>query len=142
VRDAIRELRSASRAFIICTHNLVEAEELADQIAIIRRGKIIAKGSPKTLKASLLGPAEYEIRLGANLNGQKYSLPVGASLVAQGPDWLRYRTDQPGITNPIILRSLLEQGLPVMGLQEVPRSLEQVYLQAVSVADVAEDHRV
>jgi ABC-2 type transport system ATP-binding protein len=142
VRDAIRELRSASRAFIICTHNLVEAEELADQIAIIRRGKIIAKGSPKTLKASLLGPAEYEIRLGANLNGQKYSLPVGASLVAQGPDWLRYRTDQPGITNPVILRSLLEQGLPVMGLQEVPRSLEQVYLQAVSVADVAEDHRV
>ena len=141
VRDAIRELRSASRAFIICTHNLAEAEELADQIAIIRRGKIIAKGTPATLKASFLGPAEYEIKLGVNLNGQKYSLPVEAKLLAQGPDWLRFCTDQPGSTNPVILRSLLEQGLPVMGLQEVPRSLEQVYLRAVSLADGIEaDH--
>lgn len=137
VRDAIRDLRSASRALIICTHNLAEAEQLADQIAIIRRGKIIAKGSPDTLKASFLGPAEYEVRLGAKLNGQIFSLPVEANLVAQGSDWLRYRTDQPGRANPVILRSLLDQGLLVVGLQEVPRSLEQVYLQAVSVAEGA-----
>lgn len=140
VRDAIRDLRSASRALIICTHNLAEAEELADQIAIIRRGKIIAKGSPETLKASFLGPAEYEIRLGAKLNGQVFSFPAEASLVAQGTDWLRYRTDQPGQNNPVILRSLLDQGLPVMGLQEVPRSLEQVYLQAVSIAEGAKSN--
>ena len=35
---AIQDLRTAERAIIICTHNLTEAEELADQIAIIRRG--------------------------------------------------------------------------------------------------------
>jgi len=142
VRDAIRDLRSASRALIICTHNLAEAEELADQIAIIRKGKIIAKGSPETLKASFLGPAEYEVRLGAKLNGQIFSFPAEANLVAQGSDWLRFRTDHPGQINPVILRSLLDQGLPVTGLQEVPRSLEQVYLQAVSVADGAESYDV
>jgi len=140
VRDAIRDLRSASRALIICTHNLAEAEELADQIAIIRRGKIIAKGSPDALKAYFLGPAEYEIRLGAKLNGRIFSFPAEANLVAQGSDWLRYRTDQPGQANPVILRSLLDQGLPVTGLHEVPRSLEQVYLQAVSVAEGAESN--
>jgi ABC-2 type transport system ATP-binding protein len=140
VRDAIRDLRSASRALIICTHNLAEAEELADQIAIIRRGKIIAKGSPETLKAYFLGPAEYEVRLGAKLNGHVFSFPAEVGLIAQGSDWLRYRTDQPGLTNPVILRSLLDQGLPVMGLQEVPRSLEQVYLQAVSIAEGAESN--
>ena len=140
VRDAIRELRSASRAIIICTHNLAEAEELADQIAIIRRGKIIAKGSPETLKATFLGPAEYEVKLGVKLNGQMFSLPIEANIVTQGSDWLRYRTDQPVDTNPIILRSLLDQGFPVVALQEVPRSLEQVYLQAVSVAEGDEAH--
>lgn len=140
VRDAIRDLRSASRALIICTHNLAEAEELADQIAIIRKGKIIAKGTPDSLKAYFLGPAEYEVRLGAKLNGQIFSFPAEANLVAQGSDWLRYRTDQPGHTNPVILRSLLDQGLPVTGLHEVPRSLEQVYLQAVSVAEGAESN--
>jgi ABC-2 type transport system ATP-binding protein len=39
VRDAIHLLRSSNRAIIICTHNLPEAEELADQIAIIRHGR-------------------------------------------------------------------------------------------------------
>jgi ABC-2 type transport system ATP-binding protein len=138
VRDAIRELRSASRALIICTHNLAEAEELADQIAIIRRGRIVAKGSPDALKAAFLGPAEYEVRLGAKLNGQGLSLPLEASLIDQGSDWLRYRTGQPQQANPVILRYLLDLGLQVVGLQEVPRSLEQVYLLAVSIAEGAE----
>ena len=138
VRDSIRDLRSASRAVIICTHNLSEAEELADHIAIIRRGRIIAQGSPETLKATFLGPAEYEIRLGVSLNGQALSLPQGANLTAQGMDWLRFRTLEPAHVNPAILRYLLDLGLPVLGLQEVTRSLEQVYLKAVSVAEGAE----
>lgn len=36
VREAIRELRSTDRTIVLCTHNLKEAEELADQIAIIK----------------------------------------------------------------------------------------------------------
>lgn len=135
VRDAIRELRSASRGIIVCTHNLAEAEELADQIAIIRKGTIIATGSPAALKSAFLGPAEYEVQLGARLNGQEISLPEGASLTTHGEDWLRYRTIQPDRVNPAILRGLIDQGFPVTGLFEVPRSLEQVYLQVISVAE-------
>ena len=55
VRDAILELRSSERAIILCTHNLAEAEELADQIAIIRRGRIIVQGTPEALKQDVLG---------------------------------------------------------------------------------------
>ena len=138
VRDSIRDLRSASRAIIICTHNLAEAEELADHIAIIRRGRIIAQGSPETLKANYLGPAEYEVWLGDNLNGQVLSLPHGANLTAQGGDWLRFRTLEPAHANPAILRYLLDLGLPVLGLREVARSLEEVYLKAVSLAESGE----
>ncbi len=63
VRDSLASLRSAKRAIVLCTHNLLEAEELADQIAIIRRGKIVARGSPGELKERLLGLPEYEVRL-------------------------------------------------------------------------------
>jgi ABC-2 type transport system ATP-binding protein len=131
VRDSIRQLRSESRAIIICTHNLAEAEELADQIAIIRRGRIIARGTPEALKLSLLGPVEYQVHLGAMLNGNPLSLPDGASLTGRGPDWMRYQTVSPEHVNPQILRYLISQGFPVVTLSEVPRSLEQVYLQAV-----------
>jgi len=137
VRDAIHVLRSANRAILICTHNLAEAEELADQIAIIRRGKIIVQGSPATLKQRLLGPAEYEVRLGVALNGHIPSLPEGAAFTHKGVDTIRYRTEHPEQVNPPLLQSLFAQGFPVISLQEVPRSLEQVYLQAVNTADEA-----
>lgn len=140
VRDAIQALRSANRAIIICTHNLPEAEALADQIAIIRRGKIVAQGSPEGLKSSLLGPAEYEVRLGVMLNGREVNLPPGVQLMAQGSDWLRFRTPEPAQTNPLLLRYLLDQGMAVLSLSEVSRSLEQVYLRAVGISE--EDGRV
>lgn len=132
VRDAIKALRSAERAIIICTHNLVEAEELVDQIAIIRRGVIIAKGSPMALKQILLGPGEFEIQLAAPLNGNPSSLPPGVTISAQGARWIRFRTSNPERDNPLMLRALLNQQLPVVSLHEVPRSLEQVYLEAVT----------
>jgi ABC-2 type transport system ATP-binding protein len=137
VHDAIRFLRSADRTIIICTHNLAEAEQLADQIAIIRRGRIIARGTPADLKQSLLGPEEYEVRLARALNGQPLELPAELTITTQGPDWLRYRAIQPARLNPLLLRALLDQDLPVISLQEVPRSLEQVYLQAINLADQA-----
>jgi ABC-2 type transport system ATP-binding protein len=138
VRDSIKALRSEDRAIVICTHNLAEAEELADQIAIIRQGRIIARGSPPKLKQILLGPEEYEVRFSDPLNGQIPELPSAAQITAQGTNWLRYRTDQPKVVNPQILKKLVSQGLPIISLQEVARSLEQVYLHAVSAVDEKE----
>jgi ABC-2 type transport system ATP-binding protein len=139
VRNAITDLRSAERAIILCTHNLAEAEELADQIAIIRRGKIIAQGSPTNLKQMLLGVGEYEMHLATTLNGEVDKLLPGIEVTLRGPNWFRYRTDQPDHTNPVILRSMLDAGLPVVRLQEVPRNLEQVYLQAINTPEEVED---
>jgi ABC-2 type transport system ATP-binding protein len=132
VRDAILKLRSDDRTLVICTHNLSEAEELANQIAIIRAGRIIAQGTTAKLKSSMLGPAEYEVRLASHLNGHVLQLPSEASLTQQGENWLRYLTNEPDKSNPQVLRALLDQGYPVIGLQEVPRTLEQVYLQVVN----------
>lgn len=132
VRDAILELRSSERAIILCTHNLAEAEELADQIAIIRRGRIVAQGTSNDLKLSVLGAQEYELQLASPLNGSQVALPEAIELTATGPDWMRFRTANPVRDNPEILRALLDQDKPVIRLQEVPRSLEEVYLRVMS----------
>jgi ABC-2 type transport system ATP-binding protein len=135
VRNAIHGLRSENRTIVICSHNLAEAEELADQIAIIQRGRIIAKGSPQVLKQMLLGPIEFEVLLNAQLNGQKPELPAGLTMTGYGPDWFRYIVDDPRTLNPVLLRVLIAQGYEVISLKEVPRSLEQVYLQAVHTVE-------
>ncbi len=134
VRDSIAALRSDKRTIIICTHNLAEAEELADQIAIIRKGAIIIKGSPSSLKHSLLGPMEYVLKLAHPFNGIP-ELPSAVRVISQGSDWIRYRTESPEEVNPHILRQLLTQDVPVVSLQEVSHSLEDVYLQAINAPD-------
>lgn len=135
VRDAIHGLRDARRAIIICTHNLAEAEELADQIAIIHRGRIIISGEVKELKDRLLGAAQFELRFLINSAGDQIALPEAITLLGQGPDWIRYQTANPLRDNPLVIESLVRQNIPVVGLSEVPRSLEKVYLQAINSAD-------
>lgn len=142
VRDAIHHLRSVKRAIIICTHNLPEAEELADQIAIIRRGKIIALGSPNQLKQTLLGAVEYEVRLASNLNGSKPVLPEAVQLTSQGSDWFRFTSPEPQQFNPSVMGALVSQGYAVVSLSEVSRSLENVYLQAITANDSSEKSHV
>jgi ABC-2 type transport system ATP-binding protein len=59
VRDSIARLRRDRRSIVLCTHNLAEAEALADRIAIINRGQIVAQGSVAELKQALLGAPLY-----------------------------------------------------------------------------------
>ncbi len=132
VRDAILDLRRGNRTIIICTHNLAEAELLADRIAIIRRGEIIAQGSPAELKARLLGQPVMEVRLAESLNGQVDHLSNLVEIVAYGDDWLRYTTPNPAQDNPRLLEKLAALRASVITLSEVRRSLEEVYLRIVS----------
>lgn len=132
VRDAIKTMRSSDRTILLCTHNLVEADELADQVAIIRRGRIILYDTTDGMKRRMLGPAEYEARLAGKLNGWSPDLPAGVELTGRGENWVRFRVPQPEQVNPQLLRQMLDQQLEVVSYQEVPRSLEQAYLAAVS----------
>jgi ABC-2 type transport system ATP-binding protein len=131
VRDAIQDLKDEKRTIILCTHNLVEAEKLADQIAIIRLGKIIFKDTPLNLKLQLLGPAEYEARLATSLNGWLPVLPQGAALLQKTEHTLRFQVPEPDQMNPVLVRQLAEHHLDIVSFQEVTRSLEDAYLQAV-----------
>jgi ABC-2 type transport system ATP-binding protein len=132
VRNAIRKLRSEDRAIIVCTHNLAEAEELADKIAIIRMGRIIALGTSSELKQQMLGPAEYRITFKESLNIRQLPLPPELDILDKGPDWLMYQTASPQELNPLFLKNLLAADFAVVKLEEIERSLESVYLQVVN----------
>jgi ABC-2 type transport system ATP-binding protein len=137
VRDGIVGLRHHQRAIVICTHNLAEAEAMADRIAVIRRGRIIALGTVAELKSSLLGPPLMELRLTHALDGAHDGVvKILSDLVkieALGQDWLRYFTPSPQEINPRVLQALASQQVDVVTLSPVPRSLEDVYLRVVEV---------
>jgi ABC-2 type transport system ATP-binding protein len=131
VRDSIELLRSKDRTILLCTHNLAEAEELADQIAIILKGKIIFYDTPANLKQQLLGPVEYEVVFSESPNGWLPNFPQGVTLTNRAEKSLRFQVANPEQANPILIKQMVDQGLNLVSFFEVPRSLEQAYMQAV-----------
>jgi ABC-2 type transport system ATP-binding protein len=131
VRDAIREMRADKRSFILCTHNLAEAESLADRIAIIKQGTIVAEGTPQELKKQLLGQPQIEVRVDQHLNGEVKELGDFVAIEWVGENGIRYCTPTPEKDNPLLVRRLGELGLGIISVQEVTQSLEDVYLRVV-----------
>jgi ABC-2 type transport system ATP-binding protein len=132
VRDAIRELQQDNRAIILCTHNLAEAESLADRIAIINQGEIVASGSPDELKHKLLGPAVLELTLDQPLDGHRPELEHIVDIKQVDNHIIRYRATNPATQNPQLVHTLSGLGLGVISLTEISQSLEEVYLNVVN----------
>ena len=132
VRDAIGELRAARRTILLTTHNLSEAETLADRIVVIKGGLIVAEGTRAQLTRRLLGGPIWELRLAGPAAGLAPALGDLVRIEAAGGDWLRYRCAEPRQINPQIVARLAARGVPVVALTELPRSLEDVYLGIVA----------
>lgn len=131
VRDAILELQRDERTFLITTHNLTEAQMLANRIAIIRHGRIIAKGTIDELAQQFVGEPIMELRLNGEVNGLHQDLGDMVTVETYGTNWLRYRVANPNVTNPQILSKCLELGVGVVTLSQVTKTLEDIYLQVV-----------
>jgi ABC-2 type transport system ATP-binding protein len=137
VRDEIARLRSSQRTIIICTHNLAEAEALADSIAIIYRGKILLNGTLDELKRRVLGPVEYEAKFAREFDAGEIELPQGVTLAARDGTSLRFQVEAPQLANPTLVHALTARNAPLVSFQEVPRKLEQVYLKTMADAQGA-----
>jgi ABC-2 type transport system ATP-binding protein len=131
VRDAIANLRRIGHTVLLCTHNLFEAESLADRTAIIRHGTLLAIGTAKELKRRFLGLPVVEVNLARPLNEPWPEMDGHFHVEAYSDLFLRYRTEQPKVTNPLLLKRLVDMGADVLALTRVDQSLEQVYLKLV-----------
>ncbi len=134
VRNEIARLRSSQRSIIICTHNLAEAEMLADQIAIIYHGRVLIQGTLDELRRQLLGPAEYEVTLSGGWRPNEFQWPDGARLLHAGEAGFRFQVEDPAAANPLIIQQLIEKNSQVISVQEAPRALEMLYLKVMAHA--------
>src|SRR5689334_8919901 len=92
VRDAIIELqRDEHRTFLITTHNLTEAQALANRIAFIRSGRIIAQGTFDELARQFVGEPLMELHTNGVLNGLVKDISDMVTVEETGMDWVRFR---------------------------------------------------
>jgi ABC-2 type transport system ATP-binding protein len=152
VRELIVGLKHSNRSIILCTHDLDEAERLADQVAIIRKGKIVACDTPALLRERASGETYVRVEF-----AQTCPLPLEAIQTINGlneprfmssnagkgqhdtngthpsavENVLEYRTAQPRVVNPQVLLQLITAGAQVVSVTCETPTLEDVYASAM-----------
>jgi len=135
IRQLILEMsQDGETTFLICTHNLPEAERLCGRIAIMRRGRVLVSGTPDELKRRLVGNHVLRVSLRKALPRHcqaVVSLPGVAEASLEGNQLVLQITADQDHTNPQIVRRLVESGADIIAFVGETRSLEDVYLHLV-----------
>lgn len=117
---------------LLTTHYLDEADRLADQLAIVDRGRIVAQGTPDALKSELRGDA-IQIELAEpSANGPvEHALRAlpGLSEVLTEERIVRTRAEHGASAIPSVLSALERLGLEVSSVTLARPSLDDVYLR-------------
>jgi ABC-2 type transport system ATP-binding protein len=122
--ELVRKLASEGTTVMLTTHYMDEAEALADQVAIIASGRIVAQGPPASLGGRDQGAATIRFRLPADA-----MLPeLPADLAANGQS-VELRTDRELEVLYELSRWALEHDVRITGLTVSRHTLEDVYLQ-------------
>ncbi len=136
IRAIVAELRDRGVCVVLTTHELDEAERLADRIVIVDRGRVVAEGSPAALMTGFGGD---HIRFGAppGIDASAMAGAVGAAVGGQAAVTARedrpgeYVVDVPPTPQAVAALTawLAERDLPLADLRAGRERLEDVFLR-------------
>jgi ABC-2 type transport system ATP-binding protein len=122
--EVVRNMRTLGKTIVLTTHYMDEAQYLADRICVIAAGKVVAEGTPETLRAG----TEQRTRI-------RFEIPAGLDATAL-PIAVKMEAGMAVIETPTPTRSLRDltvwavaQGLELPNLEVARPSLEDVYLE-------------
>jgi ABC-2 type transport system ATP-binding protein len=121
-------LRSLDKTILLTTHYMEEAQRLADRVAVISGGRIVAEGSPSTLAGREVRTAVISFRRPEAIPLDELPLPAGVAVQsADGHVAFRTATPTRDLT-PLVLWAEAHQH-ELEGLTVTRPSLEDVYLE-------------
>jgi ABC-2 type transport system ATP-binding protein len=135
--DVIASLRKLGKTIFLTTHYMDEAQHLADRVAIISRGAIVAEGTPQTLAGRDLAPTEISFRLPDGVATDALPGTVAAAVADRGatPSGLvELRTQEPVALLNQLTGWALERDVELIALEVRRPSLEDVYLEVTADA--------
>ncbi len=129
IRDLIRQLNAEGTTIFLSTHQIEEANQLCDRVAIINHGQIAAIDTPERLKRAFRRVQSVEVAFEPDIpKTLKVSETFGVShSVKMGDKWRLY-TDDPSALLPLVMNYAQSQGLRIVSLNTLGPSLEDVFL--------------
>jgi ABC-2 type transport system ATP-binding protein len=127
VRDVVKEQRDAGVCVLLATHDLAEAEKVADRVVIMDRGRVVADGTP----AELMSAPAAEIRFGApaGLDVAALSATLGAPVTEDSDGEYRVAVEPSPRTVATLTAWLAERDLALGDLRAGRQHLEDVFLR-------------
>ena len=126
--ELVDRLRALDKTILLTTHYMEEAQRLADRVAVLSSGRIVAEGSPSSLAGREVGTAVVTFRRPDGLSLQELPLPAGAGL-ERADGHVAFRTATPTRDlKPLVLWAV-ERDRELEGLTVTRPSLEDVYLE-------------
>ena len=136
VRDVIRDLRADGVCVLLTTHDLDEAEKLADRVVIVDHGRVVADGTSAELMRSGTG---HGIRFGApaGLDVAALSTRLDSAVREERPGEYHAACDASPANVARLTAWLAEYDLPLGDLRAGRQSLEDVFLRLTATRDAA-----
>jgi ABC-2 type transport system ATP-binding protein len=123
--DAIAGLRGLGKTIFLTTHYMEEAQRLADRVAIISGGQIVAEGTPGELGGRQLAATEIRFQAGPGDDG----LPAPFDKASRDGGVVSLHTQSPVEDLNRLTSWALERGIELSELEVRRPSLEDVYLE-------------
>ncbi len=133
----VGNLRSLGRTILLTTHYMDEAQHLADRVAVIARGAIVAEGPPATLGGRQLQAATVSFRLPGDAALAELP-PVVPGDARVTPEEIVFQTDRPTAVLHDLTGWALTRGCELDNLTVDRPSLEDVYLQLTDGGEVGD----
>ena len=134
--DMIGRLRELGKTVFLTTHYMDEAQFLADRVAIIRGGRIVAQGAPGELGDPAGMETVISFGLPPDASVAEASAAIGAPVhVRNGAGLFELSTDDPVGTLHSLTGWALRRGVTLEALEVRRPSLEDVYLELMREAD-------
>ncbi|GGR88081.1 daunorubicin resistance protein DrrA family ABC transporter ATP-binding protein [Streptomyces eurythermus] len=140
--QAVRELKAEGTTVLLTTQYLEEADRLADDIALVDRGRVAHTGSPAALKAVVGSYAEAVV---AGAGALTRAAAVLDRLTGREPVLDHERgavgavTTDPTLTLPRLVRELDAAGVPLLDAGIRPPTLDDVFLRLTGESAEAEE---
>jgi ABC-2 type transport system ATP-binding protein len=133
LKAALLEMRDRGKTVVFSTHQLDQAEELCDSVAIIDHGRIVTTGPTREVKRST---GQQVVRVATSTDGDitwLRSLPH-VTVTRPGNDYTEVHVDT-GADPQAVLRAALSHGGDVLRFEVADPSLEEVFVSRVGALD-------
>ena len=135
--DVVRGLRAQGTTVVLTTHYMDEAQALADRLALISAGQVVAEGTPAAIGGR--DRAQARIRFERPAGCRLADLPLDAAQAADG--LITIETAEPTGALHVLTGWALHRGVVLAGLTVDQPSLEDVYLRLTGETGPSERSR-